>query len=359
MKRQILSLVLLLGLSSQTIWAQHSCRIPVKLVSISDVAAETIPESEKCWNRYSHNIDVWKLQAEDMKVSPHLNSLHKYYSVNSKIISSPENPDCVFFLNMDNELLEAHYTNSKWVANTISGNLNVSQNFNISQSGQEVFLSTSDHSLIQLVRLSDFSWSQKVFLADFENRDGSMIKVDNIKSDIQIADNPRKIFYIADDNSVWNLYFDEVWRANTLNCAVNNVANNLVLNDPTGGSVSYISTSGNIEGLHWNKCENPNPICAESENSKSDQKEWKIKSEDIESSISIYPNPVKDILHVRFDTENPIGDIYLYTLQGQLIQTISSENKDEVRVDFSRLAPGGYILKTNSENTLITKYTDK
>ncbi len=359
MKKQFLPFVLLLTFSTQAMWAQQENTLKVDKSAIIESASDVVPESEKCWNIYTHEIDVWSLQTQDNPATVNTKLIPRSYEVISKIINAPEDPNCVYFVTKNKQLLEAHYINSSWKAHKISGDLVVSPNFNISQTGQEIFLSTEDRSLVQLMRKADYNWSQKHFLADFENRNGGMIKVDNIKSDIQVADNPRKIFYIADDHKVWNLfYLDGRWRANALNCEIDNAEHDLVLNDPTGLSVSYITKEETIAGLHWNKCENPNPTCVESYEIASEQKKLEVKKhENIDPALAIYPNPVSDILYIESSPKHTIGDVYIYTVQGQLIQKVSAQ-KNQSSVDVSKLAPGAYIIKTDTESAIITKYMD-
>lgn len=65
------------------------------------------------------------------------------------------------------------------------------------------------------------------------------------------------------------------------------------------------------------------------------------------NNISVFPNPVSDILYIRGAPN--LFDAYLFDLTGQV--QYRRENLSQNQLDVSLLAPGIYILKINSGNT--------
>ena len=66
------------------------------------------------------------------------------------------------------------------------------------------------------------------------------------------------------------------------------------------------------------------------------------------NDISIYPNPVKNILH--FKSENKISKVEVYDVMGR---KLSSNSVNENKIDLSDLKIGNYILKLYTEKGLI------
>ena len=60
------------------------------------------------------------------------------------------------------------------------------------------------------------------------------------------------------------------------------------------------------------------------------------------SKVSVYPNPVKDLLHVSF--EAPITTVAIYSILGQEVKAVSL-NATEGSIDMSGLSSGTYIVK--------------
>ena len=73
-------------------------------------------------------------------------------------------------------------------------------------------------------------------------------------------------------------------------------------------------------------------------------------SENIKETIKIYPNPVKEIIHLSNITET---DFEIYDILGNLVSKGNSEN--QINVNF--LTKGVYILKLkNGENIINQKF---
>ncbi len=72
-----------------------------------------------------------------------------------------------------------------------------------------------------------------------------------------------------------------------------------------------------------------------------------IVVEDIE--LVVYPNPVTDIVNVKFDSRVALP-VELYTLSGQLLETNvdTFEGMNEVTLNMSDLAPGMYLVKVGN-----------
>lgn len=79
-----------------------------------------------------------------------------------------------------------------------------------------------------------------------------------------------------------------------------------------------------------------------------------LQENDFINNISIYPNPVKDILN--FKTERNISKVEVYDIAGRIL---SSNSIRENKIDLSELKTGNYILKLYTEkglmNTIIIK----
>lgn len=61
------------------------------------------------------------------------------------------------------------------------------------------------------------------------------------------------------------------------------------------------------------------------------------------SEITIYPNPVKD--HLMINSEKPVNDIQLYTINGKLIAELANTNE----IDFASYPKGMYLVKVITE----------
>lgn len=70
--------------------------------------------------------------------------------------------------------------------------------------------------------------------------------------------------------------------------------------------------------------------------------------ENIWDAISIYPNPVNDILNITTPFES--YDIEVYSLQGQLIES-SKNNQDSRTFNYSGYASGIYVMKLTSKTS--------
>lgn len=62
--------------------------------------------------------------------------------------------------------------------------------------------------------------------------------------------------------------------------------------------------------------------------------------------LQLYPNPAFD--HLTFNADNIVDDIFIYQLDGKLIQKYSPKTKGNIRVDISNIKIGNYLLQINT-----------
>jgi len=78
-----------------------------------------------------------------------------------------------------------------------------------------------------------------------------------------------------------------------------------------------------------------------------------VKNVKPESSISVFPNPVTDMLSVKGVKKDAI--IYLYNMNGALLQTVTSQ-ENATNINVSSLQQGIYLLRINN---MIIKFIKK
>ena len=71
-----------------------------------------------------------------------------------------------------------------------------------------------------------------------------------------------------------------------------------------------------------------------------------------ETSVCVYPNPVKGCLNVNCGESNRIC---LYNALGVLFKSLDTEGKDSVQLDMSDLPSGTYFLQVLGNRNAITK----
>ena len=84
------------------------------------------------------------------------------------------------------------------------------------------------------------------------------------------------------------------------------------------------------------------PFSEDCRNGEGDGKDIGMRSADIESQITVYPNPAQDVLYINSAMEKV--DIIIYSIEGK--QLLSSTSKS---IDISTLQNGIYLLKSNAE----------
>jgi hypothetical protein len=73
-----------------------------------------------------------------------------------------------------------------------------------------------------------------------------------------------------------------------------------------------------------------------------------VASNELQDSISIYPNPASDVLFFENNSTESISNIEIYTINGSLVKNVSDTNIQSVSV--SDLQTGIYFLKIKSNN---------
>lgn len=68
-------------------------------------------------------------------------------------------------------------------------------------------------------------------------------------------------------------------------------------------------------------------------------------------NVVVYPNPVKDILNISF--ESTISSVVIYNLLGQEVIT-KSPNTNEASIDVSNLVSGSYLVRVNADGAVKT-----
>jgi len=71
-----------------------------------------------------------------------------------------------------------------------------------------------------------------------------------------------------------------------------------------------------------------------------------------ETSFSVYPNPVKNVASISCEG---IEEISLFNVEGQKLENIDVEGRDNVQVDLSHLSSGVYILRAVSQSHTMTR----
>lgn len=80
-----------------------------------------------------------------------------------------------------------------------------------------------------------------------------------------------------------------------------------------------------------------------------------IDENSIADNISIYPNPVKNNLHISRASSIVLEDATIYDMRGRLILSKQLENNTLNTIDVSPLNTGVYFIKINVDNATISK----
>ncbi len=70
------------------------------------------------------------------------------------------------------------------------------------------------------------------------------------------------------------------------------------------------------------------------------------------TSFSVYPNPVKDVTNIHCEG---LEEISLFNAEGQKIESMAVEGRDNVQIDLSDLPNGVYILRAVSQDRILTR----
>lgn len=100
--------------------------------------------------------------------------------------------------------------------------------------------------------------------------------------------------------------------------------------------------------LNWdvsmtNPCDNAVYLYGQSEDYMLDVKESLATSDITKNSVSIYPNPVRNVLN--FSNAKQISNVEIYNVAGQKVKSIANLSDD--KIELSSLTTGTYIIKAN------------
>ena len=84
-----------------------------------------------------------------------------------------------------------------------------------------------------------------------------------------------------------------------------------------------------------------------------------LKIQVMESTkFSVFPNPIKNLLNIKWQNEMRKLAIQIFTLEGKILQAENIENKNQTSIDVSNLSSGIYLLNIEDEegNTETKKF---
>ncbi|WP_418263003.1 T9SS type A sorting domain-containing protein [Flavobacterium faecale] len=165
---------------------------------------------------------------------------------------------------------------------------------------------------------------------------------------LNLDNNPNLVSINVKNNKIIFSYPNSSFTAKPMNsfppapCGINGVS---IINCPNLNAIcigesfqedltSYL-TYYNITGISY--------TCTTLENSDFDFTDY----------FTIYPNPVKETLHINSTKTTVIKDVVIYDTLGKFIKNVSNSNDYSV-IDVSYLATGNYILKISTDKGIST-----
>lgn len=76
-----------------------------------------------------------------------------------------------------------------------------------------------------------------------------------------------------------------------------------------------------------------------------------VDNYDVSYAATVFPNPTVDRVQIQFATANENNTIELYTSEGKLLLTQSSNFNTLAQIDMSNYNSGTYVLKLKNNNT--------
>ena len=80
-----------------------------------------------------------------------------------------------------------------------------------------------------------------------------------------------------------------------------------------------------------------------------------VNENSFEASISLSPNPVKDIISITVPTDTVVNSYEIYDINGKVVKTLNSATSSISEINVSELSVGNYILKLNSDKGTASK----
>lgn len=112
-----------------------------------------------------------------------------------------------------------------------------------------------------------------------------------------------------------------------------------------GGSAAFLSSIEEFENLPTMKTFSITTI-------DKDFCEYKVLSDVTERNkekITVFPNPATDLLKWELESTMPVSEVAILNIQGQKL--ILSKDTNSRQLDISRLAPGAYILRIQTDKS--------
>ena len=150
-------------------------------------------------------------------------------------------------------------------------------------------------------------------------------------------------FSTEDGNDVMRVYDGSV------------IDGSMCVGELSGTSLTKIITASNMEGALT--------FCFQSDFTTND-KGWKailrcvkpdnVRENDYVDMVSIYPNPVKNIIHIDVKNGPKISDLILYNTQGQIVMKYKADRVSD-GFDVEGLSQGLYFLSVNIDGKSVMK----
>lgn len=296
---------------------------------------------------YRNNEDklnnIWKNPLTGLWEWSNLNNSTNSDVGNSIAISSDSK---VFYKTTDSKLNGIYWNPSTgtWIWSNLnnSGNGNVCDNLHVSPNGQ-VFYRTNDKKINNIwLNSSTGNW-------EWSNLNNSS---SNVAGEI-MSDNYGKIFYRTLDSNVNCIYFmNNSWHWSGLdNAAINKIKKGNIAIDNFSNvffrgfdnkihRIYFKSQCFNIGSPYFQKNEFDTLITLENIN------ESTINLDNVK--LIIYPNPAFN--EVTLVAQEPLTNIYLFDLNGNLIHEISNIKVNAIDFDISKYQSGFYLLMARFAN---------
>jgi hypothetical protein len=296
---------------------------------------------------YRNNDDklnnIWKNPSTGLWEWSNLNNSTNSNVGNSIAISSDSK---VFYKTTDSKLNGIYWNPSSgnWVWSNLNNSVNgnVSGNLHVSPNGQ-VFYRTNDKKINNIwLNSSTGNW-------EWSNLNNSS---SNVAGDI-MSDNYGKIFYRTIDSDLNCIYFmNNSWQWSSLdnaaitkikqgNIAIDNFSNVFFRGfDNKIHRIYFKSQCFSIESPYFQKNESDTLLTLENIN------ESTINVDNVK--LIIYPNPAFN--EVTLVAQEPLTNIYLFDLNGNLINEISNIKVNAIDFDISNYQSGFYFLMARFAN---------
>lgn len=80
-----------------------------------------------------------------------------------------------------------------------------------------------------------------------------------------------------------------------------------------------------------------------------------LSVQDFSKSFSVFPNPAKDIVHIKNNTNMPIDTVVITDMNGRIVKDFKFVSTSDAVVDIEDLSPGVYLMNISSDQGTLTK----